>query len=201
MSFEQAAVCTFSLFGKTGGLVARGLLFQLFLCTNVLIFSKACFAQQALDPVAERMLLYQRNNGGWPQPGDDAIDYSRELTLEQKNMLVQNKAKLDATIDDRATTREINYLVGAYQQTQNDRYPKAAEAGIRYLLTAQKTNGGWAQFYPNSSGYRKQITYNDNAMIDVPEVMQSTAEATGDFGAVDKALVPLAQRAVERGVA
>ena len=31
------------------------------------------------DSVAERMLLYQRNNGGWPQPGGDAINYTKTL--------------------------------------------------------------------------------------------------------------------------
>lgn len=159
-----------------------------------------CFAQGTPDQVAERMLLYQRNDGGWPQPGGNAIDYTHELTLQQKSQLVQDKDKRDATIDDRATTREINYLVGAFQQTQNLTYLRAAEHGIRYLLNAQQANGGWAQFYPDSSGYRKHITYNDNAMIDVLWVMKSTAEGTDGFGAVDKSLIPQAQQAIARGV-
>ena len=161
----------------------------------------AAVAQGTQDPMAERMLLYQRDNGGWPQPGGNPIDYTRELTQEQQQTLVQNKARPDATIDDRATTREINYLVGAFQKTKNDSYLKAAERGIRYLLTAQKFNGGWAQFYPDSSSYRKQITYNDNAMIDVLWVMKHTADGTEGFDVVDKALVPQAQQAVERGIA
>ena len=147
------------------------------------------------------MLLYQRNNGGWPQPGGDAIDYTRELTPQQQELLVQEKSKKDATIDDRATTREINYLVEAFQKTQNPNYRQAAERGIRYLLMAQQANGGWAQFYPDSSGYRKQITYNDNAMIDALWVMKHTAEGTNGFDGVDKVLAAEARQAVERGVA
>ena len=147
------------------------------------------------------MLLYQRDNGGWPQPGGDAIDYTKELTPAQQQSLVQDKAKRDATIDDRATTREISYLVEAFQKTQNENYRKAAERGIRYLLAAQQANGGWAQFFPDSSGYRRQITYNDNAMIDVLGVMRHTAEGTQGFESVDKSLVPQAQQAVERGIA
>ncbi|WP_373331089.1 pectate lyase [Salmonirosea aquatica] len=147
------------------------------------------------------MLLFQRDNGGWPQPGGDAIDYSLQLTPEQQQLLVQNKVRLDATIDDKATTHEINYLVSAFQKTQNPAYLQSAERGIRYLLAAQQASGGWAQFYPDSSGYRKQITYNDNAMIDVLWVMRYTAEGTKGFDAVDKALVLPAQQAVERGIA
>lgn len=178
----------------------QGISLVLFLGIYFGIFPSTCFAQEMSDQVAERMLLFQRDNGGWPQPGGDAIDYTKELTSVQQQLLVQNKPKLDATIDDRATTREINYLVRAYQQTQSDRYRKAAERGIRYLLLAQQANGGWAQFYPDSSGYRKQITYNDNAMIDVMWVMQYTAKGMQGFEALDKSLVPLAQQAVERGI-
>lgn len=170
-------------------------------CECLAFLLSPAFAQSKPDPMAERMLLYQRDNGGWPQPGGNAIDYTQELTPEQQQMLVQNKDKLDATIDDRATTREINYLVDAFGRTQNVTYRKAAERGIRYLLTAQKPNGGWAQFYPDSSGYRKQITYNDNAMINVLWVMKHIADGTASFSVIDKALVPLAHKAVERGIA
>ena len=180
--------------------LGKGIIYLFFLNAQFWIFSSAGYAQETRDQEAERMLLFQRDNGGWPQPGGNAIDYTQELTEVQQQVLIQNKAKLDATIDDRATTREINYLVRAFQQTQNVRYRNAAEQGVRYLLTAQQANGGWAQFYPDSSGYHKQITYNDNAMIDVLGVMKHTAEGTAGFDAVDRSLVTQAQQAVARGV-
>ena len=110
------------------------LLFALFFCAHLLLFPASGFAQIAQDSIAERMLHYQRDNGGWPQPGGDAIDYTKALTLAQQQKLSQEKAKLDATIDDRATTHEINYLVGAFQKTHNPTYRLAAERGIEYLL-------------------------------------------------------------------
>lgn len=153
-----------------------------------------------LDSTAERMLLYQRSNGGWPQPGGNAIKYNLVLTPTQKQMLLADKAKLDATIDDQATTREVNYLVTAYAKTKNENYRRAAERGVTYLLTAQRTNGGWGQFYPDSSSYRKQITFNDNAMIDVLWVMKRTAEGSGGFALLDKSLMPKARNAAARGI-
>ncbi|WP_229369908.1 pectate lyase [Fibrivirga algicola] len=153
-----------------------------------------------VDSVAERMLLYQRNNGGWPQPGGNAINYNLVLTEAITKSLLSGKATLDATIDDKATTREINYLVDAFSKTQNEAYKKAAERGIAYLLTAQNAKGGWGQFYPDSSSYRKHITYNDNAMIDVMWVMKRMAEGINSFALLDKLLVPKAQAAVAKGV-
>ncbi len=151
----------------------------------------------ATDSIAERMLLYQRNNGGWPQPGGDAIKYKNTLTPAQQNRLLTEKGWLDTTIDDAATTGESNYLVTAFKTTQNEAYGR----GIRYLLTAQQPNGGWGQFYPDSSTYRKQITYNDNAMIDVLWVMKHVVDGTNDFNGVDKKLIPKARQAVNRGIA
>jgi len=157
-------------------------------------------AEAKLDSMAERMLLYQRNNGGWPQPGGNAINYNLVLTDAVKKSLLAGKAMLDATIDDKATTREINYLADAYGKTQNDAYKKAAERGIIYLLTAQNAKGGWGQFYPDSSSYRKHITYNDNAMIDVMWVMKRMAEGTTSFALLDKSLMPKAQVALAKGI-
>ena len=146
------------------------------------------------------MLLYQRNNGGFPQPHGDPIDYQKTLSKSLISTLLAEKDFLDATIDDKATTREINGLVEAFQKTKNPAYIKAAENGIRYLLRAQNNAGGWGQFYPDSSGYHKHITYNDNAMIDVMYVLKNTVEATNGFEAVDKTLIPAAQKAVEKGI-
>lgn len=151
------------------------------------------------DSVAERMLLYQRNNGGWPQPGGDPINYNLSLTDGQKATLLSEKGKLDATIDDKATTREINALVSAYKKTQNTTYLKAAENGIKYLLTAQNSAGGWGQFFPDTSGYHKHITYNDQAMMDVMWIFKNITEGKNDFDAV-KTLIPQAKAAMTKGI-
>ena len=45
------------------------------------------------DSVAERMLIYQRNNGGWPQPGGNAIDYAKTLSETLKATLKSEKNK------------------------------------------------------------------------------------------------------------
>lgn len=152
------------------------------------------------DSVAERMLIYQRQNGGWPQPGGNAINYKLTLSESLKAKLMAEKSLLDACIDDQATTREIKTLVASFKNTQNPDYLKAAENGIKYLLSAQNSAGGWGQFFPDTSSYRKHITYNDNAMIDVMWVLKYATEGTNDFESINKALLPQIRNAVEKGV-
>lgn len=175
------------------------------------VLTSGCRVQQQLqsvhnpvavvqDSLAEKMLLYQRSNGGWPQPGGDAINYKKPLSESLKTKLLSEKNKFDTTIDDQATTLEIKYLMGAYSKTQNPVYLKAAENGLRYLLQAQNKAGGWPQFYPDSSGYHKHITYNDHAMIDVLWVMKYTATGKQPFEPLQKLLGEEAQKAVEKGI-
>lgn len=156
--------------------------------------------QEETDAVAERMLIYQRENGGWPQPGGDPINYQKELSEEQKSKIKKDKKKTDTTIDDQATTREINYLAEAYARTRNRRYLTAAENGVDYLLWAQHSSGGWGQFFPDTTGYRKHITFNDNAMIDVLEVMRAVATRRDGFSALRPELAQAAQNAIDRGI-
>jgi PelA/Pel-15E family pectate lyase len=156
--------------------------------------------QVVTDSTAEKMLLYQRNNGGFPQPHGDAIRYERPISPALKAQLLAEKNELDATIDDEATTREIKGLASAYKKTQNPIYLKAVENGIKYLLNAQNSAGGWGQFYPDSSGYHKHITYNDNAMIDVMWVLKYTSECSNDFEKIEKSLSQKAKIAVEKGI-
>ncbi|MCB9283835.1 MAG: pectate lyase [Lewinellaceae bacterium] len=156
--------------------------------------------QALTDETAEKMLLYQRANGGWPQYKGDATDYKKPISEEWKEKLLADKNRLDATIDDRSTTLEINYLLEAYDKTKNKTYLQAAERGIAYLLEAQNTAGGWPQFYPDSTNYRIHITYNDNAMIDVMWIMEHLAEDEGVFHLVDPSLRKEAQAALQKGI-
>ena len=154
------------------------------------------------DSTAEKMLIFQRAIGGWPKAvGNEKVDYSHPLSAAHRASTLADKSRNDATIDNNATTREISYLVKAYARTHNPAYRAGAENGIRYLLKMQYANGGFPQFYPDNSGYRHQITYNDNAMVKALEVLRATANKDADYAGLDPTLVSLAQDAVTRGIA
>ena len=150
---------------------------------------------------ADNMLLYQRAIGGWPKAiGEVKVDYTKLLSAAEKKRTLADSLRIDATIDNSATTKEIRFLINAYKQTGDQRYLKAAEKGVRYCLKAQYANGGWPQYYPDSSSYRSQITYNDNAMVNVLNVMQDIVEQKNNFNLVDASLIPLATEAVSKGI-
>jgi PelA/Pel-15E family pectate lyase len=155
----------------------------------------------AQDTIAEKMLVFQRNVGGWPKAvGEVKVNYDHRLTVVQRAGTLDDKNRNDATIDNNATTREIIYLVEAFQRTNNPAYRQAAERGVRYLLKMQHRNGGFPQFYPDSSSYRNQITYNDDAMVRALRVLRDVAEQKNGFVVMDYTLVAPAKAAVERGI-
>lgn len=155
----------------------------------------------SIDTVAEKMLVYQRAIGGWPKAVNEIkVDYAKPLSDAEKKSIRADSMHIDATIDNSATIREIRWLVKAFKQTQNQAYIAAAEKGIRYFLKAQNANGGWPQYYPDSALYRSQITYNDDAMMNVMNILQDVVEKKNDFDVVDASLVPQSTAAVERGI-
>jgi len=145
--------------------------------------------------VADRLLAFQNDNGGWPK------NYEWNEPLDSEI----NKERLDnqggSTIDDGATYSEIRYLSRAYHELKDERYKIAAVKGVEYLLQAQYDNGGWPQFYPyHEEQYEKYITFNDDAMIGVMKLLRDIAEGKPEFKFVDEDMKKRAGKAVKKGI-
>lgn len=141
-------------------------------------FDDAFFRTEEAQRIGDNVLLYQQVTGGWPKN----IYMPAELT-EQEYAKARN-AKEDvnqSTIDNNATTTEIQYLARLYQATQKEKYKEGVLKGIQYLLKAQYDNGGWPQFYPRPTGYYVQITYNDNAMVRVMQQLREIYEKQSPY--------------------
>jgi PelA/Pel-15E family pectate lyase len=146
--------------------------------------------------VADNVLLYQRDSGGWPKN----IDMAAVLSDADKDALLKQKPEIDSTIDNGATHTQLKYLARIYGAHPEDRYKQAFIKGVEYLLKAQYANGGWPQFYPLHQGYYTHITYNDDAMIGVLEVLRDVAKTKAPYAFVDAAVRARAASAVERGI-
>ena len=148
--------------------------------------------------IAENVLLYQRNSGGWPKN----TPMHKPLTDKERKQLLADKVKVyDSTTDNDATFTEMTYLSKVYRETKNPVYKDAFIKGLEYLLEAQYPNGGWPQFYPLRRGYYTHITYNDNSMVNIMRVMKDIAFKTSRFSIeLDDELIKRARTAYEKGL-
>lgn len=156
---------------------------------------------QVKDTLAEKMMVYQLPNGGWGKHRSDKknVDYTQKIDAQLLKIIKAGNNDL-ATIDNNATSKEINGLIKAYSTTKNPDYLKSAEKGIQYLLSMQYQNGGFPQYFPNSAIYRKQVTYNDNAMINVLTVLYNISEGKEGFDAISSQLKDKSKLALQKGI-
>ncbi len=147
--------------------------------------------------VADNLLLYQRDTGGWPKN----IDMAAVLNERAHPALLQLKKQTDdSTIDNGATYTQLAYLARVYSAKKLERHKEAFLKGIDYLLKAQYANGGWPQYYPLRAGYYTHITYNDDAMVGVMELLRDIAQKRSAYAFVDESHRTRAERAVEKGI-
>ena len=136
------------------------------------------YAENEITKIADNMLLYQRNNGGWPKN----YDMQAILTPEQQQKLIDTKNILHTTFDNSTTYTHIEYLAKVYTLTKIKKYKDAAENGILFCLNAQYPNGGWPQYYPlERKNYSTHITFNDGAYLGVLDMFDRIRKNDPDF--------------------
>ncbi len=146
--------------------------------------------------VADNVLLYQRESGGWPKN----IDMAVVLSDQGKAEIVKQKGADDSLIDNGATYTQMAYLARVFNATKQSRFKESFIKGFDYLLKAQYENGGWPQYYPKLTGYYKRITYNDDAMIGVMSLLRDIARKDRAYSFVDEARRAKAEQAVAKGI-
>lgn len=156
------------------------------------------FATNEAKAIAENVLLYQRNIGGWPKN----IQMQKPLTGEEKQKLISLKSDPnEITTDNGATYQEMLFLSKMYAQVPDERYKNAFLSGLNYLLEAQYENGGWPQFFPLKKGYYTHITYNDDSMANILNVLKEIAEKTDYYSIkVPDATAEKAKKAFDKGI-
>jgi len=154
------------------------------------------YASTDITGIADNIVLYQKNNGGWPKN----YDMRAILTPEQKDTLVNYKTVLNTTFDNRTTYSHIGYLAKVYQYTKEEKYKAAAIKGLEYILKAQYNNGGWPQYYPLEKNYSRYITYNDDAFGGIMMLLKNIAEGKPEYSFIDGSFKQQIQKAYEKGL-
>jgi len=127
--------------------------------------------------IADNLLVYQHDNGGW----EKNIDMAMPLGSAARVKVIAAKKEDHTTIDNDATHTQMKFLARVYTATRKPEYRDSFNRGLDYLLKAQYPNGGWPQFYPLRHGYWDHITYNDDAMVGVLDALRAIVEKQPDF--------------------
>ncbi|TDO95968.1 pectate lyase [Marinomonas balearica] len=153
------------------------------------------FVSAEAKQVAEAMLRNQNTDGGWFKVGSSA-SLAQVYNRDTFPMYRQK-----STIDNDATYVQITTLAKVYGHTQDERYKESALRGIEYLINGQLNNGGWPQFFPETRGYHKHITFNDDAISNTLTVLRDVASQKGGYKFISDTMASAAKEAVEKGIA
>ena len=163
------------------------------------------YQTDAAARIADQVVLFQKDNGGW----EKNLDMTAMLTQREKEQLAAKKSDVsETTIDNRTTYSQIAYLgkvitASLLKTTPPNNFPKykaAFNQGVDYLLASQYENGGFPQYFPLKKGYYTHITFNDDAMIGVMKLLRDIAKKKEDYVFVDEERRLKSENAVAKAV-
>jgi PelA/Pel-15E family pectate lyase len=176
------------------------------------------YASADATHIADVVLSFQTPAGGWSknldmnktprQPGQSYTfgpdQTARLMTPGDFGTVSDSNWGYVGTIDNDATTTQLNFLAKVVTALgpapSAAAYCKSFLHGIDYLFAAQYPNGGWPQVWPLAGGYHDGITFNDDAMIQVMELLQAVAAGRDEFAFVPAAVRKQADASVQRGI-
>ncbi|WGL16953.1 pectate lyase [Microbulbifer bruguierae] len=149
-----------------------------------------------IESIADNLLLYQRDSGGWPTNKHPL----RVVSSEERAQANAEKSLADASFDNRNIYPQIEYLSEVYRQTGNTRYRDAALKGLHYTLDRQYPNGGWAHSPDRTErAYYRHITIADEVMPGVLAFLRKVASGDYPFDYIDEGLRNQTAQAVTKG--
>ena len=156
----------------------------------------ARYEPRQVTEIADNLLLYQRDNGGWIENRDPA----RILDATEKAALVAEKAEGRGSFDNRNIYSQVEYLAAAFQETRKAAYRDAAARGLDYALARQIPGcGGWPHTVPGTASYHGYITIADEVTSGLLRLLRRMSAGAEPFGYIDAKTRARAKTALDRG--
>ncbi|MBE2215887.1 MAG: pectate lyase [Opitutaceae bacterium] len=152
-------------------------------------------AEDDVRGIADNILLYQRDNGGWRENEDPL----RILSAEEKAKILADRPLPDTSLDNRNGWPQVEYLAGAFGLTGDTRYRDSCLRGLGFILSAQHASGGFPHSYPSQEGYRPYLTFADDVLPDILRTLRKIARGDAPFDFIEPAIRKRAAAAVTRG--
>lgn len=120
--------------------------------------------------IANNLLAYQNEDGGWPKN----IDW---LTLIDHDSVINSLSEhyRQSTFDNRNIFPQIEYLSAVYKQSKNKKYKTAAKKGFLYILNTEYPKGGWRGWDADV------ITFNDDVMTGIMDLLLDVKETNNNY--------------------
>ena len=154
------------------------------------------YAPVQVREIVTNILLFQRDNGGWPKD----YDMTAILTEAQQAKVRATHSRTDTSFDNGNLHSQVAYLARACAQTGEPAWREACVRGLDFILSAQYPNGGFPQRYPRPTDFHAYITFNDYVMIGCLHVLEDAAAPAPQFTWLDADRRERARAAVRRGV-
>jgi PelA/Pel-15E family pectate lyase len=154
------------------------------------------YAETDYTKIADNILYFQRDNGGWPKN----YDMKAALTPEQISNVIKTKSILHTTFDNSTTYTHIYYLAQVYSLTKAEKYKVGCLKGIDFILKAQYSNGGWPQYFPLEKGYSRHITFNDGAYMGIMNLLNEVITNDPNFAFIDEKTKTKVTKAYQKGI-
>lgn len=154
------------------------------------------YAESDYSKIADNIILFQRDNGGWPKN----YDMRAILTPEQINKVIQTKGIFHTTFDNATTYTHTYYLAQVYTLTKKEAYKEACLKGIDFILQAQYANGGWPQYFPLEKGYSRHITFNDGAYMGLMNLLKKIIDSDPNFNFINEETKAKVASAYQKGI-
>jgi len=159
------------------------------------------YAGDTARQLADAVISFQTPAGGWSKHTGYSKGPRRPGMQWTSQSEPGRKPHYQATFDNAATVREIEFLGSVWRATARDDCRAAAIRGLDFILDAQFPNGGWPQVYPLEGGYHDLVTFNDDAMTNVLELLQDVVGDDPRYAFIDAARRARLAAALDRGVA
>ncbi|GLC23741.1 pectate lyase [Roseisolibacter agri] len=156
----------------------------------------AWLASDSGRALTRALLTWQTPSGGWSKRLDVRVPRAPGTAFGTEG----DGWSYVPTIDNDATIEQLRYLgaaLAAGEAAAGAPERAAFGRGVTYLLRAQLPTGCFPQVFPLQGGYHDAATFNDDATVNVLQLLKDVA--TAKLGGADDATRARAASAVARG--
>lgn len=135
------------------------------------------FAPEQFREIADNILAYQNEDGGWPKNLDMMARLDPDSVVQALKPFRRR-----STLDNFCVYTQIAYLAETYRVTGEERFRDGAVRGIEYILATQYPNGGWRGWDVDA------VTFNDNVIYGVLSLWLDILDGKPRYAWIDDAL-------------